>query len=248
MQIDSIHFSSIPSTNDWVKEHYRELHPKRLSCITAGEQTAGRGRAGKTWISPKDLNLYMTLYFTLPSPCHCLSNLAQLLSISCCKTLEQLKFHPKIKWPNDLLLDNKKVAGILCELVTLEQSVGVILGIGLNVNMGDTVLQQVNQPATSLQEISGHTFSLPSIQERLTTLFLEDLSLLQQRGFSSFYSYYNERLSYKNSLCLWKEGGKEQQIHCLGVSQEGALLASLPSGELLHIMSGEIRPVFLQKA
>ncbi len=243
MQIHYIHFSCIPSTHTWAKEHYIEFNANEFTCITAEEQTAGRGREDRLWISPKGENLYLTLYFSLPHSFTCLHNLAQLLSISCCKTLETLGFSPNLKWPNDLFLLGKKIGGVLCETLHHKESVGIILGIGLNVNMKSDLLASINQPVTSLFEVSRKLFSLTEIRESLLAHFVQDLKILTQEGFAPFHSYYTEHLSYKNTLCSWKQGKKITQVLFHSISQKGTLLASLPSGDIIEILSGEIKPL-----
>src|SRR5688572_28206812 len=128
-QITHIHLETITSTNTWAKENYLRLDPNHITCITASEQTGGRGQLNRAWISPKDLNLYLTYFFTLEKMAP-IQNLAQLLSLSAAKCLESYHLTPQIKWPNDLLIQNKKIAGVLCEIIDLNHMNGIILGIG----------------------------------------------------------------------------------------------------------------------
>jgi len=111
--ISYIHFDTIDSTNTWAKNNAKTLDPDQITCITALEQTAGRGRWLRKWISPKGQNIYATIYFCLSKNCKQLSNVGQILSLSCAKVLKSKGFLPQIKWPNDLLLEKKKVAGVL---------------------------------------------------------------------------------------------------------------------------------------
>ena len=190
----------------------------------------------RKWHSPKGLNLYATLYFTVPFGSAFLPNLAQLLSISCSKTLEILGFSPEIKWPNDLLLERKKVAGILCETVQVKKDLlGIALGIGLNMNMDEETAKLIDQPTTSLMQISKTSWSSEKILAILLPQFIEDLSLLQKEGFKAFHSYYEARLAFKGELILRKEGEKILSGICLGVSEEGLLKVELPTGELINL-------------
>src|ERR1700722_12425114 len=104
------HFDTIDSTNTWAKKNARTLDPDHLTCITAQEQTAGRGRFKRAWTADRAQNILATLFFTLPKDSPILLNLGQILSLSCVKVLEKRGFSPQIKWPNDLLLSGKKVA------------------------------------------------------------------------------------------------------------------------------------------
>src|SRR5580700_2479453 len=175
--INYIHFDTIDSTNTWTKKNAATLDSNQLTCVTALEQTAGRGRFSRKWLSPKGQNIYATLYFCLPKECSYLINLGQILSLSSISVLQKKGFSPQIKWPNDILLEGKKVAGILCETIVLEDKLGAILGIGMNVNMSQELLDTIDQPATSLAQLSGQTWSLEQILEPILKQFLKDLDI-----------------------------------------------------------------------
>ena len=238
--VNYIHFASIPSTNVWAKENASILDLQKLTCITAEEQTAGRGTFSKKWISPKGLNIYATLYFTLPKSYLFLHNIGQLLSISCCKCLEKMGFTPEIKWPNDLLMNGKKFAGILCEATSSAEETGIALGLGLNVNMPIELIKKIDQPATSLLEISQKTWDIEEVLQKIVTTFLEDLDTLSIKGFATFSSYYNNHLAYKEQPIQIKDGTTSRKGICKGVSPEGSLLLVIPSGEQIKISSGKI--------
>ncbi|MES2199136.1 MAG: biotin--[acetyl-CoA-carboxylase] ligase [Chlamydiota bacterium] len=238
--INYIHFTSIPSTSSWTKEHSSLLDPHKLTCITAEEQTAGRGTFSKKWISPKGLNIYATLYFTLPKGYPFLQNLGQLLSISCCKCVEKMEFHPQIKWPNDLLLEGKKFAGILCEATSCKEETGIALGLGLNVNMPTEMTKKIDQPATSLMEISQKIWNTEELLHKILTTFLEDLDTLSSKGFAAFSLYYNNHIAFKGQSLQIKDGIASRTGICKGISPEGSLLLTLPSGEEIKISSGKI--------
>ncbi len=149
--VDFIQLESIPSTNTWAKEHALTFNPSHLTCITAEEQTGGRGRRDKKWLSPKGMNLYSTFYFVIPNSSSYLANLGQAMVLACAELLLEMEVPVEIKWPNDLLAQKKKIGGVLTETIPLQSEIGVILGLGLNVNMSQELLMTIDQPATSLQ-------------------------------------------------------------------------------------------------
>src|SRR4029077_7189564 len=107
-----------------------------------------------------NLNIYATFCFWFDLQRTDIGHIPQLLALSAAQTLEEQGFLPTIKWPNDLLLRDKKVAGILCETI-LEQGLrGIVCGIGLNVNMPLHILNQIDRPATSLLFEGGHAFEV----------------------------------------------------------------------------------------
>ncbi len=239
-QIHYIHFDTIDSTSLWVKANAATLDPNRITCVTALEQTAGRGRWNRKWVSPRGQNIYATLFFTLPLNCPFLSNLSQLLSLSCCTVLQHKGFSPQIKWPNDLLLDGKKVAGILCEVVHLEDKLGIALGIGININMTDELLDTVDQPATSLAQLSGHSWTLEQILEPLVLQFLSDLNTLEKEGFAPFVPTYDALLAFKGKQITCHDGVQTVQGICRSIDTMGKLNLQMEDGHLRIISAGEI--------
>jgi len=238
--VNYIHFASLPSTSTWAKENASVFDPNKLTCITAEEQTGGRGTSSKKWFSPKGLNIYTTLCFTLPKEYPFVHNLGQLLSISCCKCLEKLRFNPSIKWPNDLLMEEKKIGGLLAEVTSSGEKTFVALGLGLNVNMPEDLTKTIDQPATSLLEVSGKTWEIQELLHSIVDTFLDDLNILSSIGFPAFFSYYNDHLAFKDRTIEVKDGTEYLEGICKGTSPEGALLLSLPSGKESRIYTGKI--------
>lgn len=236
-----IHFDTIDSTNTWTKKNASTLDPNELTCITALEQTAGRGRFGRKWVSPKGQNIYATLYFCLERSCPYICNLGQILSLSCITVLKKNGFQPQIKWPNDILLNSKKVAGILCETVSFEDRIGIVLGIGINTNMRQDLLDMVDQPATSLTQLSGQTWTLEQIIEPVLTQFIKDLEKLKSEGFAPFRETYEELLAYKGKTITCNDGPGTVKGICHSVNTEGRLNVLLPDGEMKTLSAGEIK-------
>ena len=234
-----LHFDTIDSTNTWAKKNAATLDPDHLTCITASEQTAGRGRAGRKWVSPKGQNIHATLFFTLPSHSKIVANLSQILSLSCAKVLLEKGFSPQIKWPNDLLLSRKKVAGILCETVSFPNYLGIVLGIGINLNMSEELLSQIDQPATSLAQLSGHTWEKEQILQPLLIQFLKDLELVEKMGFSAIHGEYEKLLIFKGEAIFCRVGNQKIQGILESIGQDGRLNLRLGSGEVMLLSSTE---------
>ncbi len=238
-----IHFDTINSTSTWTKKNASTLDQNQLTCVTALEQTEGRGRFSRKWISPKGQNVYATLYFTLPRECPYIINLGQILSLSCIAVLKKKGFNPQIKWPNDILLDHKKVAGILCETVSFEDRIGIVLGIGINVNMSSELLETIDQPATSLAQLSGQTWNLEQIIEPVLKQFISDLQTLQEKGFSPFQAKYEELLAFKGASisCSGSDGLKTVKGICHSINSNGTLNLLLPDGKITVLSAGELK-------
>lgn len=239
--INYINFVSLDSTNTWAKNNAHMLDPQYITCITAQEQTAGRGRFFRKWLSPKGQNIYATLYFQIPKTSPYLGNLGQVMCLSCCSVLREKGFSPQIKWPNDLLIAGKKVAGVLCETVAMEDNLGIVLGFGINVNMSQELLDMIDQPATSLAQQSGHLWKIEQILELIVKQFAHDLQNLERHGFVYFQKDYEELLAYKGQLMSWSDGIRNIKGICHSISEDGKLNLIIPSGEMLSLSAGELK-------
>lgn len=242
MKIQRIHFEKIESTSTWAKENAQIFDLDGLTCVTAFEQTAGRGRFNRRWISGRGQNITATLFFTLPKESPIVANLAQLLSLSCVAVLEKLGFTPQIKWPNDLLLNGKKVSGILCETIEINNRLGIALGIGMNVNLPEEILSKIDQPATSLLQVSGKTWPIEELIDLILKQFAADLEKLKTAGFASFKNNYEKHLAYLGQpiTCSDAAGRKSIQGVCHSVAPDGRLNLLLPDGSMRTLSTGDL--------
>jgi BirA family biotin operon repressor/biotin-[acetyl-CoA-carboxylase] ligase len=243
--VNYIHFHSIVSTSTWAKENAAILDPHQITCITALEQTAGRGRFQRKWISPKGLNLCATFYFCVPLKSSSIPNLGQILCLSCASMLKSFGFSPSIKWPNDILLNGKKVAGILCETTQIEslkeeEVLSVALGIGININTDNETLNSIDQPATSLKQLSHQEWSIEKILHKLSSYFVEDLDLLLSRGFGPFASTFDDLLAFKGKHVSIQDGNRILSGVCHSVSKTGNLVLLSGSGEKIEAFAGSM--------
>ncbi len=185
MEIIYHHFETITSTNDWVKSHLKNLPEGSLLLVSADAQSAARGQYGRSWLSPERENIYATFGFYVKTPCHALE-LTHLLGISAAKMLRDYGVSCHLKWPNDLLVNGKKIAGILCETENFGDCLGITLGIGLNVNMSEKILGGIGQPATSMCVETGRDYDVKEVLGRLKDYFVEDLGIFLAEGFGVF--------------------------------------------------------------
>jgi BirA family biotin operon repressor/biotin-[acetyl-CoA-carboxylase] ligase len=156
--------------------------------------------------------------------------------------LKEKGFETKIKWPNDLLIQKRKVAGVICETFPLNERTGVILSIGLNVNMSKDFLRLIDQPATSLAEVSKRSWDLQEILSSLSEHFVQNLEKLKREGFAPFQAPFEQILAYKGEAISFLSGNQMLQGICQGITREGYLELILPSGEKKLLAAGEIGP------
>lgn len=216
-----IHFHKIASTHLHALAHIKEFEGQFVF-ISAKVQTGGIGRKGDSWLSEGD-NLLGT--FVFPLPIKDTSNLAQLLACSVIKVLEKLAVAPLFKWPNDILISYKKVAGIMCDI----KDSNAIVSIGLNVNMTKLELEKIDIPATSLSEEVRHPLSVASIKQDLLLQFFNDLTLFQTNGFEPFFTPFATKLAFRGKLA--NAGAIQGRIEAL--HRDGRLILNSSGTESL---------------
>jgi len=242
MQIEEIHFETIDSTNAYAKRECRFFPTDRIICVSADEQTAGVGRYGRKWVSPKGVNLYATLCFKLPQNLPDLGCLAILAAYSLASLLLESGLRPKIKWPNDVRLNGKKVSGILCETIFEPKEVQVLLGIGVNVNMGKKDLDRIDQPATSLKEETGKTWDRAALLKRYLRHFEADLERFKAQGFAPFHGPVEQILAFKGETVRCFDGENEWSGVLRSLGTDGCLHLDLPDGSHRSFHSGDLLP------
>ncbi|MCB1080878.1 MAG: biotin--[acetyl-CoA-carboxylase] ligase [Chlamydiia bacterium] len=241
MEVTYIHLKAVTSTNTWAKENHTHFDLNKLTRITASEQTQGRGRFNRSWISPKDVNLYVTYFFTNRKNGADLNNLSQLLCLSIVRMLHHQKLSPQIKWPNDVQVHGKKIAGILCEVIDLHDKHGVIIGAGINVNMSKEDLDIIDQPATSILKETGEVLPLDPLLKLLDQFFIDDLTLYQAEGFKPFYKSYDSLLTHKGQPITLRQNGDALTGTLHSLNPDGRLNLLLDSGEIKTVSTGEIK-------
>jgi len=169
---------------------------RHAAVYLAEQQTAGRGRRGKAWISPFASNIYLSLVWQFSGGAAVLGGLSLAVGVAVCRTLRQLGLHNAgLKWPNDVLVDGKKLGGILLEMQgDAAGECQVVIGIGLNVAMGHQVQTGIDQPWTDLQQVLGS--ALPSRNVIVATLLAELLTILVDFQSKTFAAYRDEWMSY----------------------------------------------------
>lgn len=180
MEIVEIYLGAIDSTHTYAKTHGESFEAGKITCITAEVQTAGKGQFQRKWVSPAGVNLYTTFYFHLPTQVENITTLALLMATSVKTVLEKEGLHLALKWPNDVLLNGKKVAGALCETVFHPHHIEIILSFGLNVNMEEKDLATIDRPATSLKNETHRLWDKKDLLKKIQQQFLFDLTAFKK--------------------------------------------------------------------
>lgn len=175
------HYSCLDSTNARALELAGDLTNAGLA-ILADEQTAGRGQYGRTWSAPPGSSALLSVLVFPPPELRRPVLLTAWAAVSVCELIQQIVDLPaKIKWPNDVLLQGKKVCGILIEQRTLGDHVATVVGIGLNINQPREFFEEANLPlGGSLAERTGRTFDRDLVSQRLLEILDREYGRLLQ--------------------------------------------------------------------
>ncbi len=218
-------FKEVDSTNQVARKLLRENRAGEGAVIVAGRQTGGRGRRGRSWQSPVG-----GLWFSLISrPGLALPDTALLslvFSVAISRALEKFVEQPvKIKWPNDIYINGKKVVGILLEMSgELDKAEYLITGIGINVNLPLSSLGSATGTATSLQEENGQPLEMSSVLAE-TLNFLEQyyLSFLEQ-GFTGILKEFKARCWHLGQYIKVEANQRVLQGRNIDIDESGSLL------------------------
>lgn len=225
----------IDSTNTWVMDRHQQGDAHGLICL-AEQQTSGRGRRGRTWVSPFGRNIYLSLGWVFPvEPSH-LSGLSLVVGMVIVDVLRAIGLDAVgLKWPNDLLLAEvsrapqggmaagAKVGGILLEMATpASGSVGVVIGVGLNLGLssGDSAL--IDQPHAAISDVV--SVSRNVLAGKLIRHLLEMLPEFGEKGFAPFQAMWDEYDLYRGCEVELQVGDKRVRGVNAGVDVTGNLV------------------------
>lgn len=199
--------------------------------LVAEAQTAGRGRRGRNWYSPFAASLYFSMYWRLEQGVQAAMGLSLVVAIAIARLLKnQYQVDAKVKWPNDVYVDGKKLCGILVELAgQAHAGCDVIIGIGMNIRLPQQALNNIDQQYIDLNSASGSIIDrnqlVVLLQQQLTTLLIQ----FTDGGFSCFMDEFNQYNQFRDKA-IKLVGNTEIKGVCLGVDKQGALLVKTAAG------------------
>jgi BirA family biotin operon repressor/biotin-[acetyl-CoA-carboxylase] ligase len=234
-------YETIGSTNDEARR-LAEAGAPEGTLVTAETQTAGRGRAGRSWQTPAGAALALSLVLRPALKPAQAARLTMLAGLAVAGAVEGLVTRPvTLKWPNDVLVGGAKAGGILVESgLTGDKLDFVVVGIGLNVSFAPPP-EAVQFPATALQEAG----AAPVDRARLVRAVLEQIErlspLLTRSGDDVLRERWAARLAWLGENVTVSGPGVEWTGVAEGVDADGALLVRLAGGELRQVLAGDVR-------
>lgn len=239
MIYDLHRFEEISSTSDWIREGIGTLKPGAV-CV-AERQTKGRGRHGRPWSTGAGENLAFSVLLDWPGTEKSWAGLAQTAGLCLAGVLRSENLPALLKWPNDVTVDGKKIAGILVESVEHKGARYFILGIGLNVNGDPEFLKQIDQRATSMRAVTGKSFDRDIILQNFLNAWGKKYAVFQSSGFAFFMDEWKSLSTVEGRRILIRPAsGENYTAEALRVLPDGGLEVKLDSGEIRALSSGEI--------
>jgi BirA family biotin operon repressor/biotin-[acetyl-CoA-carboxylase] ligase len=237
-----LRFDSLPSTNTEAQRQAAQGAPEGL-CVVAREQTKGRGREGRIWISPTDAGLYFSIVLR---PVRLVTRAWPLLTLMAALAVrdalwEACELETDIKWPNDILVNERKLCGILAETIETETGRAVVVGIGINLDER-AFPPELKEVATSIMSQTGRTPDREALLQSLIRSLGERYQLLQAangeaeiiREWSRCSSYALNRhvrvALVKETFTGWTRG----------LEPDGALRVETEQGEIRIIRAGDV--------
>ena len=210
--------------------------------IVAEQQTAGSGRRGRRWISPFGRNIYCSMLWAFDGGVAALEGLSLVVGLVVARIIAPLTDrHVQLKWPNDVLVDGRKIAGILLEVAgDVDGRCTVVIGVGLNVNMaGADETAGIEQAWCDVSSIARSPVSRNDLLTALIVQLVQALRIFEQKGFAAFREDWSSRDYLAGSEVSIESGGQCQYGTALGLDESGALLVEI-DGVTRAIHGGEV--------
>jgi BirA family transcriptional regulator, biotin operon repressor / biotin---[acetyl-CoA-carboxylase] ligase len=241
-------FFRIDSTNREAFELSRRGMPSG-TLVYSEEQTAGKGRNGRSWFSSAGKGLYFSIVLRPTQPLRFWPLLTHVASVALVETLNDLSatlrvipqpLELDIKWPNDVLISGKKCAGILLELVADGNNTAAVVGVGINVRSG-SVPESLESVAACLDEMSGAVVPRRLLLVRFLQNFQETYLLFERGDHEDLLQRWKIRSSMWNGAQVWiTEGQMQRSAVTCGLNEIGALMVSTPEGAVETIFAADI--------
>ncbi|OFC71067.1 bifunctional biotin--[acetyl-CoA-carboxylase] ligase/biotin operon repressor BirA [Alteromonas confluentis] len=232
----------LPSTNAEMKLRIAKARHDLADgdVILAEVQTDGKGRHGRKWTAPVGGSLTMSMYWSFPDGYQSMAGLSLLVGVAICEALRKFNIEDaQLKWPNDIYLNGRKLAGVLIEV---EGQIGAtahsVIGIGLNVNVPDTQYD-VGQPHSDLTGYLGETPDRNRLAAAVIESLREMLPEFTQQGFGKFVPYWEALDLFADKKIVLQMGDKRFSGIDRGVDQSGALLVETEDG-ITRFHGGEV--------
>lgn len=235
-------FDRIPSTNVHLVKRAAENAPSGCVCL-AEQQTAGKGRRGRSWVSPFGKNIYLSILWRFQSGPMAISGLSLAIGVAVIRALKHhFQYDFQLKWPNDIYCNNKKLGGILVEVSGESNGPCVaVIGLGLNLSLSQSEAVSITQEWTDLSRITGEPITVRNqlISTLLNQLF-QVLVEFEEVGITAYLNEWREYDCLKDKPGTLYIGNRSYEGVVKGIDDQGLLLLAHSDGTLQAYASGEV--------
>ena len=231
--------NEVASTNTYLMQQKNAAH---ATCVAAHIQTHGKGRRGRTWVSQLGASLTFSLLWRFQCGAAALSGLSLAVGVALIRALNSLNMNDaQLKWPNDVLVDGKKLAGILIELQgDLEGPSAAVIGVGVNLSLPKNVLESIDQPVIDLASMSEKSINQSELLGVILKHLADVISSFEARGFVGLRDEWSRYHAFENKpVRMLLPNGTDVQGVVKSVADDGILLVETALG-LQRFSAGEI--------
>ena len=234
------HIQEVNSTNIYLKELTKQTLADEGTVILADSQTSGKGRGASRWVSDRSENLTFSILIKPNIKASCHFSLVEFVSLAIVDMLKLYDTNPRIKWPNDIYIGNRKIAGILIENVLVESTISSsIVGIGLNINQ-EIFPEDIPNPV-SMKQVLNKPVNRDEVLSQLLDLFRNRYDQLKAGSFDLLYNEYCNNIYCLGQKIVYNKNGKLLEGKLLNISENGELFIKDTKGELTGYLFGEIQ-------
>ena len=238
------YFDSVDSTNTVAHQLARDGAAEG-TVVIAEAQTKGRGRLGRAWVSPPFRNLYMSLILRPPLAATDAPPLALVVGLATTETVREWATGAMLKWPNDVVVDGRKISGILTEMDADQERVRfVIPGIGVNLNIAaDDFPLELRDKATSIMSVTSVAVDRAAFAARLLAQLEDRYALFIDGGFVAVRPLCDRLSSLNGRHVLIDDGGHRYEGLVSGLADDGSLCLRTSTGREMRVVAGEVTVV-----
>lgn len=231
------HYDKLDSTSTYLKQNYKKY--KDLTFLSANYQTKGHGRNNKEWISEYGENLLFSILIKDKTLISKYKNISLASAVCIYKILKELNVkNIAIKWPNDVYVNDKKIAGILLESISFKNDIeALVVGVGLNVNSNKFSIKSLNKPTSIYLETSKKEL-INDLKNKVYISFLEMFENIKKDD-NSYLEIVRKNNYLKDKLVYHVVNDKKIQIKVIDINEDNSLKVKI-NNDISNLYSGEI--------
>lgn len=232
-------FDTIDSTNTYLLQKIKEKNIPSGSVCLADQQTHGRGRLGRNWVSPPGANIYCSIFWRFTHLQHEVTGLSIAIAVMVANVLQQygIKSGIQLKWPNDILFSGKKLGGILLET---NSSQSMVIGVGLNLYFPEASADPLLAQAIFLYDITKKNPKRNKLIGLLLNEMIKQLPVFEKEGLAAFRADWEKYDALTGKMITVHAGEQQIMGKMLGINNQGELLLQDDAGSVQQFRCGEV--------